>query len=500
MSRTSGKDNKESTYIIQGARARDSNNLIASITFQNYDDDSKINMSMAKIGVIDTYGNSNIDGVGDIVFLTKTNNSNLSEVLRMKNSGRIGLGTSNPTERLQVFGNTSVRGISCGYLFHDLVGSQVGGVTMDNATDVLVKAGTGDIILQTGGDTLRLTNSGMIGIGTSNPTDKVHVVGGSVRVQGSGSNGYWLSSATGTNVGGLATNGSSNIVYTATLDHVFVTGSNESARILHTNGFIGVGLSNPTERLHISGNVAVRGSGNGVILSHVASGCQVGTFFMSGTTNAAVSAPVGDLVFVTGSNEAGRIARSGYFGVGTSNPTERLHVTGGNMLVQGAPSNGLWFQDTVGSQVGGLVISGSGIDLIGWIGNPTAYSNQPWVPQLVSPASNIAVLSATSVSCQRMGKRVDLTYNLSATLVTSTSNLVVSLPSGLSNLAISVTASQIYSKALGSNLITAPFPRTITTSGTSVGELVATSNLSFRLARFLPGTWTFSGSVSYDVS
>jgi hypothetical protein len=425
MSRTSLKDNKETTHIIQGARARDSNNLIASITFQNYDDDSKISMSMAKIGVIDTYGNSNIDGVGDIVFLTKTNNSNLSEILRMKSSGRIGLGTSNPTERLQVFGNTSLRGISCGYLFHDLVGSQVGGVTMDNATDVLVKAGTGDIILQTGGDTLRLTSSGMIGIGTSNPTDKVHVVGGSVRVQGSGSNGYWLSSATGTNLGCLATNSASNIVYTATSDHVFMTGSNESARILSSNGFLGVG---------------------------------------------------------------------------TNNPTERLHVTGGNMLVRGAPSNGLWFQNTVGSQVGGLVISGSGIDLIGWIGNPTAYSNQPWVPQLMSPASNVAVLSATSVSCQRMGKRVDLTYNLSATLATGASNLVVSLPAGMSNLAISVTAPQTYSKALGSNLITTPYPRTITTSGISVGELVATSNLSFRLARFLPGTWTFSGSVSYDVS
>jgi len=99
MFRVLSPDFKDNTVFIQGARSKDADDNIASLVFQNYDDDTKLTYNMASIAMRDSFGTSNDNGFGDLLFLTSSN-----ERMRVKYNGNIGIGTSNPICSLDVNG------------------------------------------------------------------------------------------------------------------------------------------------------------------------------------------------------------------------------------------------------------------------------------------------------------------------------------------------------------------------------------------------------------
>jgi microcystin-dependent protein len=112
MFRSRAKDNSEYVVSIQGSRARSTFSNIASVLFQNFDDDSSKRYDMAKITVRDHYGNSNLDGFGDIVFETRPDDSsNLYHRMSILNNGTLVLGDSNIIPQFfdDVGSNVSVR-------------------------------------------------------------------------------------------------------------------------------------------------------------------------------------------------------------------------------------------------------------------------------------------------------------------------------------------------------------------------------------------------------
>lgn len=110
MFKTLNKDNKTNYIFVQGALSRNACNDISGIIFQNYDDDTKKVYDMAGITMTDAFGDSNSDGIGNIIFKTNVNGSNLTENMRLDYMGNLCIGTSNSIEKLTLQGNAWLNG------------------------------------------------------------------------------------------------------------------------------------------------------------------------------------------------------------------------------------------------------------------------------------------------------------------------------------------------------------------------------------------------------
>lgn len=110
--KVTNKDNKGNSLFIQGSYSRNTSNDVSSITFQNYDDDSKQTHNIARIAARDAFGSSNLNGYGDLLFMTSgLEGSNLQEQVRIKSTGQVCIGSSTPfnsNDALSVRGNVSV--------------------------------------------------------------------------------------------------------------------------------------------------------------------------------------------------------------------------------------------------------------------------------------------------------------------------------------------------------------------------------------------------------
>jgi predicted acyltransferase (DUF342 family) len=108
--KVTNKDNKGNSVFIQGSYSRSTTNDVSSVTFQNYDDDSKSTYDIARISSRDAYGNCNLNGYGELLFMTNGNGSNLTERMRIKSGGYICMGMDTPLNNslLSINGSTSI--------------------------------------------------------------------------------------------------------------------------------------------------------------------------------------------------------------------------------------------------------------------------------------------------------------------------------------------------------------------------------------------------------
>jgi hypothetical protein len=118
------------------------------------------------------------DMPGRLVFLTTPSGSEIpTERLRITSAGRVGIGTSSPTDSLlDVNGNIRVRGIAS-----DPVNSDANFYTLSGVGGTLSSLQwrfvTGANNVSAGTERLRITSTGLVGIGTTNPSSELQVVG-----------------------------------------------------------------------------------------------------------------------------------------------------------------------------------------------------------------------------------------------------------------------------------------------------------------------------------
>jgi hypothetical protein len=301
------------------------------------------------------------DGANNILSLL---DSSGVEKLSVTNAGNLGLGASGQSERLYISGTiTNTLATK-----HSLLGGAGNVLVMADTTGTLYSTTTDAIITPivttsggwtASGTTVYKTNtSGNVGIGTTNPTQKLDVNGISILRDMTywGANGRtnwdtgWFSLA--------ATSG--NKLYLG------ANGVESGQMVIDTNGNVGVGTTNPGAKLDVAGTSGLisRFASTGATgdLNYIDIGARA-YFGYDGISQNTVIQSIGGkgIEFnvnngTFGSGEVMRITSAGSVGIGTTDPGTKLDVTGSfrNTLstthsLLGGAGNVLVMADTTGT-------------------------------------------------------------------------------------------------------------------------------------------------------
>ena len=226
--------------------------------------------------------------------------------------------------------------------------------TGDSGGSIIFKtrAGGGSSDTDYGTERMRITGGGNVGIGTASPQAPLHVQGAkSIFGNDGGASNIVINDVPQARwrigTGGYALSFSK---HSSTSDE-YSTWS-EKVRI-DQNGNVGIGTTSPDQKLEVHGNILL---GNNDVHSFIHGGAVVAVsadtdiLIVADSNDTSGAAPAGDIIFGSGSavdtnqnrdftfaqaypsnvprNEHMRITGDGNVGIGTANPSVRLHVEG----------------------------------------------------------------------------------------------------------------------------------------------------------------------------
>ncbi len=273
--------------------------------------------------------------------------------------GNVGIGTNSPDSNLSIVNTAGIVGMNlkaaadniCYIDFGDSSDNNIGGINYSNTDDTLnFRAGNTNRVT--------ITSAGNVGIGTASPSETLHVLG-TTRLGGRGYTGgasieyASLSETNGgasTILGNAVYAGNANNTYRKTRSdagnyiqlnynkgitfHTNVTGSassteydinnHEQVRIT-TAGNVGIGTATPDKQLHIS-----HATQPYLRLEESDSGGnkRLDLFVSSSTGVIGANQSAQTMMFQTVNATRMTIASDGDVGIGTTNPTSKLHVKG----------------------------------------------------------------------------------------------------------------------------------------------------------------------------
>jgi hypothetical protein len=414
------------------------------------------------------------------VFFNETGGS---EIMRLLNTGNVGIGTSSPNGALQVVGVSSSLPASNGNLIvstNSAVAADIGGTIAlggyytgtsytqwaglagkkDNATSGDYSGYLAFYTRLTGSalqERMRIDSSGNLSIAQTSGSEKLNVNGRVI------ANSYMFA----TNSSAPATDAA--IFRPADNTLAFSTASTERARI-DSSGNVGIGTSSPTQKLEVNGFVTTTpglGSGGGFIVAY-------GT----GSTNSRSwklrqdDAAFGDFAIQQSTTQTGStyatmltIDRTGNLGIGTTLPSTVLDVASSNSgitLTNTAVSNKKWrlggnssgyFQitesgvadrvtiDTSGNfsfntSNAGIIFNNAGGALINSTLND--YETGTWTPSFSSTGASFTYPRGQSGTYTKIGNLVYAQFYLGANATGTLTNQInlVNLPFSSQNVAL----------------------------------------------------------------
>jgi len=312
------------------------------------------------------------NALGNIVNISNST----SQVLTILNNGNVGIGITTPLRKLHIVstnpqlllesGSAGGGGINFGNTGHG-VGRNTGVANFTGGNDVvLYTSGDGHCGLSTAGGSLRVSSNGNVGIGNLVPNYLLSV--GNAAVAGSdgkiyigknnGSGGSRFFTIKFNNVFDMCFSDSDNkdvlkVNYNAPVNSLVVI----------SNGNVGIGLSNPSQKLTVQGNTLLNGilyvaeatgtvagaNSGSIIIDHENSGGASSIVFRSKVNRGSDFGYIQyqDAVTVNGSGENARLTIGtsndaedhiilnpglGNVGIGTNTPSQRLSVEGSTSI------------------------------------------------------------------------------------------------------------------------------------------------------------------------
>ena len=245
-------------------------------------------------------------------------------------TGNVGIGTTSPSNRLQVSGGSI--GIDSEYMIRDnrnnTILLQSASTAASNRSLTIGNATYSNVIVP----------NGNVGIGTTSPSEKLHVFGGAAAIE--------IDSTT--NEAALKYDNSTTTatIKLANNDLKTELGGSEKMRIT-SSGDVGIGTTSPSEKLTVIGGAAsrptfVHQSGyGGIQISGSAAGSSAALIFSNDYNNVVspeytilMDGASDSLVFISGdpgdvaTQEKMRITSAGNVGIGTTTPGYKLDING----------------------------------------------------------------------------------------------------------------------------------------------------------------------------
>ena len=130
----------------------------------------------------------------------------------------------------------------------------------------------------------------------------------------------------------------------AIISHDTTRGANERLTLEYDTGNVGIGITTPDEKLDVNGDTRIRGSGStmagatmanaSLLIGSTTSGMGIDSNeIMTAGDDLHIGGLTGGVRFRVGSTQHGIMDSSGNFGFGTTGPTQKVHVQGGQLRV-----------------------------------------------------------------------------------------------------------------------------------------------------------------------
>jgi hypothetical protein len=350
-----------------------------------------------------------------------------AEKMRITSAGNVGIGTTSPTHALQIedgftlsaigFGGTSLKLGNYNSIGYNRIWGDGTNMAYSNSNGY-------HKWMNQATEQMRITSAGNVGIGTTNPTAKLEVVGqgtGTVKMGSTGFGGDWV----GISLSGTLNTSSYNLLSSATNSSFFLNRpiggdmlfryNNTDQMIIKASGNVGIGTTAPSSKLEI-----ISGGANGLVLGEDLNNSTLSSrlYLTNGTSGQGVTLLNGGgaLKFLTNSipnNTSGaekmRITSAGNVGIGTTSPNANLQVEGVTNLSRG--NKNLFINPNVSNaNIYSSISAGSGMGLalrtnssaeslrITSAGNVGIGTTSPTAPLHINSATTGEVLKIESTS------------------------------------------------------------------------------------------------------
>jgi hypothetical protein len=322
------------TVIGYGVRPRNGTTGYTSTTGISSLFRGALEVGGADVAVRVLYAGASTTPIGNVI--------TMSEAMRIDNAGRVGIGTSSPGYKLEVFGTSNANeirssdGTTISQWYQDTGGISYFGTVSNHPLAFKTNSS----------ERMRIDSSGNVGIGTGAPGAKLHVIGFEARIESPIANDGFLrftntSGSMSIGMSGAPTNAlliadriNSQVAYTynggASGSHVWATNNIERLRI-DGSGRVGIGTSNPGAPIE----VAAANSAGASTVARLRHDNGADQHYFDITVNAdtdtvkliSSGSANGSIILGTAAVDALVTTNSGNVGIGTSSPGELLEVS-----------------------------------------------------------------------------------------------------------------------------------------------------------------------------